>query len=103
MERGKVAPDPARQVRMRSESDGRLRFLSRDEYLRLSEIIFHDSPEQRSAFVVSVSTEMLWGKQFSLNWSQVDMGRKIIGLTQTKNRCARNVHLNSVGPEALQH
>ncbi len=102
MENGKVTSNPARLVRMRRENNARLRFLSRDEYTKLSEIILRSSPKQHPAFVVSVYTGMRWGEQFSLTWNQVDMRRKIIRLTQTKNGSARNVPLNSVSLEALQ-
>jgi len=58
-------------------------------------------PEQVSAFIVSVYTGMRWGEQFSLEWGQVDLKRKVIRLTKTKNGSARNVPLNSVALEAL--
>jgi len=103
MENGRVPSNPARLVRMRKEDHARLRFLNRDEYKKLSEIILRDSPKQHAAFVVSVYTGMRWGEQFSLTWSQVDLKRKIIRLTQAKNGSARNVPLNSAVLEALQH
>lgn len=103
MENGKVPSNPARLVRMRRENNARLRFLSRDEYKELSAVILRDNPKQHASFVVSVYTGMRWGEQFSLTWSQVDMRRKIIRLTQTKNGSARNVPLNSVTLTALQY
>jgi len=45
---------------------------------------------------------MRWGEQFSLEWSQVDLERKIIRLTKTKNGSARNVPLNAVALDALK-
>jgi integrase len=103
MENGKVTSNPARLVRMRRENNARLRFLSRDEYKELSAVILRDNPKQHASFVVSVYTGMRWGEQFSLAWNQVDMKRKIIRLTQTKNGSARNVPLNSVTLEALHN
>jgi len=102
MENGKVTSNPARLVRMRREDNARLRFLSRDEFESLSEIILRDSPKQHAAFVVSVYIGMRWGEQFSLRWSQVDLVRWVIRLTQTKNGSARNVPLNSISLETLQ-
>jgi integrase len=84
MENGRVTSNPARLVRVRREYNARLRFLSRDEYKKLSEIILHDNPRQHTAFVVSVYAGMRWGEQLSLTWSKVDMRWKIIRLTQTK-------------------
>jgi len=104
MENGKVETNPARLVRLRTENNARLRFLSRDEYTKLLGIVRRDHPEQVPAFIVSVYTGMRWGEQFSLEWGQVDLKRKVIRLTETKNGSARNVPLNSVALESLtQH
>ena len=101
-ENGKVSINPARLVRMRTENNARLRFLSRDEYKKVRAIIGRDNPEQVPAFIVSIYTGMRWGEQFSLIWEQVDLKRKMIRLTQTKNGSARNVPLNSVALDALK-
>ena len=101
-ENGKVSINPARLVRMRTENNARLRFLSRDEYKKVLAIIARDNPEQVPAFIVSIYTGMRWGEQFSLTWEQVDLKRKMIRLTQTKNGSARNVPLNSVALDALK-
>jgi integrase len=101
MENGKTTANPARLVRMRTEHNARMRFLSRDEYTKLLGIIERDNPEQVPAFIVSVYTGMRWGEQFSLEWGQVDLKRKVVRLTKTKNGSARNVPLNSVALEAL--
>lgn len=102
MENGRVSSNPARLIRMRRENNARLRFLSRDEYKTVSDIVLRDNAKQHPAFVLSVYTGMRWGEQFSLIWSQVDLKRKIIRLTQTKNGSARNVPLNSVALDALK-
>jgi len=101
MENGKTAVNPARLVRARTEHNARMRFLSRDEYKNLLGIIQRDNPEQVAAFAVSVYTGMRWGEQFSLTWEQVDLKRKMIRLTKTKNGSARNVPLNSIALDAL--
>ncbi len=101
MENGKVETNPARLVRLRTENNARLRFLSRDEYTKLLGIIQRDNPAQVPALIVSVYTGMRWGEQFSLTWEQVDLKRKVIRLTKTKNGSARNVPLNSIALEAL--
>lgn len=101
-ENGKVSINPARLVRMRTENNVRLRFLSREEFEKLLDIIKRDNAEQVPAFIVSVYTGMRWGEQYSLTWEQVDLKRKVIRLTKTKNGSARNVPLNSVALEALK-
>jgi integrase len=52
-------------------------------------------PEHLAEFVVSVHTGMRLGEQYSCTWSQVNLGRRTIELTKTKNGSARTVHLNS--------
>jgi integrase len=88
MENKKVDSNPARLVRLRPENNERLRFLSRGEYTKLLGIIRRDNPEQAPAFIVSVYTGMRWGEQFSLEWGQVNLKRKVIRLTETKNGSA---------------
>jgi integrase len=102
MENGKVQSNPARLVRMRKEQNARLRFLTREEYDKVVKVIKKKTPEQVAAFTVSIYTGMRWGEQFSLTWGQVDLERKMVRLTKTKNGSARNVPLNSVALEALK-
>jgi integrase len=99
---GKVAVNPARLVRQRKEGEGRLRFLSRDEYSRLYKVIAKRSPEHLAEFVVSVHTGMGLSEQYSCTWSQVHFDRRTIELTKTKNGSARPVHLNSDAVAALE-
>jgi integrase len=102
LENGKVTGNPARLVRLRTERNARLRFLSRDEYKQVLAIIEKQHPAQASAFTVSIYTGMRWGEQYTLTWGQVDFKRRVIRLSHTKNGSARNVPLNSVALKALQ-
>src|SRR5579863_52602 len=70
MENGKVTSNPARLVRLRKEDNARLRYLTREEYGKVLNIITRDNPEQALAFVVSVYTGMTFSEQFSLTWNQ---------------------------------
>ncbi len=102
MENGKVQINPARLVRRREENNARLRYLNKDEYNTLLKAIQQKYPDHVSAFVVSVYSGMRWGEQYSLTWSQVDLKRKVIRLTKTKNGSARNVPLNSIALDAME-
>jgi integrase len=99
---GKVAVNPARLVRQRKEGEGRLRFLSREEYDRLHAVIARRFPEHQAEFVVSVHTGMRLSEQYSCTWSQVHLDRRTIELTKTKNGSARTVHLNSDAMAAIE-
>lgn len=94
--------NPARQVRHRRESAGRLRFLSRDEYDTLHKAIAARFPEHLAEFIVSVNTGMRLSEQYSLIWGQVHIDRRTIYLTKTKNGSARTVHLNADAVAALK-
>ena len=99
---GKVAVNPARLVRQRKEGGGRLRFLRREEYDQLREVITKRFPEHLAEFVVSVHTGMRLGEQYFCTWSQVHPDRRTIELTKTKNGSARTVHLNSDAMAAIE-
>jgi integrase len=98
---GKVSVNP-RLVRQRKEGTGRLRFLSREEYDRLHKVITVRFPEHLAEFVVSVHTGMRLSEQYSCMWSQVDLERRTIELTKTKNGSARTVHLNADALRAIE-
>lgn len=107
MENGKVTVNPARLVRARKENNARLRYLTQDEYMRLLAVIRRDHSRQAPAFIVGTYTGMRWSEQFSLRWSQVDLSRQVIRLSETKDPTgqvqvrSRNVQLNSIALAAL--
>jgi len=102
MVNGKVNINPARLIHKRKEPTGRSRYLSRQEYLDLCEIIERDNPEQLPSFQVSVWTGMRFGNQFEITWGDVFFKKKIVDLTKTKNGHPYVVQLNHVALAALQ-
>ena len=102
MANGLVTVNPARMVRQRRENGARLRFLTRDEYKKLCDVIRQRCPEHLEEFVVSVHSGMRLGEQYSCYWSQVDLERRMIRLTETKNGSARTVHLDSDALTAIK-
>jgi integrase len=99
---GKVAVNPARQVRSKREGVGRLRYLTREEYERICKIIRERFPEHLAEFTLSVNTGMRLSEQYSITWGQVNLERRTIDLTKTKNGSARTVHLNADAVAALE-
>jgi site-specific recombinase XerC len=59
-------------------------------------------PEHLAEFIVSVHTDMRLSEQYSCTWSQVDLERRTIELTKTKNGSARTVHLNADALRAIE-
>ncbi|RRA49008.1 site-specific integrase [Acidipila sp. EB88] len=92
---GKVTSNPARLTRQRKPSTGRERFLSREEYNRLLQVIQELHPDHAPEFIISVHTGMRLSEQFSVTWGQVDLERKTVRLTDTKNGSNRTVRLDS--------
>jgi integrase len=94
--------NPARLVRQRKEPPERTRYLVEEEYTRLSKVIQNLYPEHLAEFVVSVHSGMRLTEQYTVTWSQVDLERKTIKLSKTKNGSARVVHLNADAVEAVE-
>jgi integrase len=102
MRNGKVTSNPARLVQQQRESTGRIRFLTREEYNRLCAVIHSRFPEHLAEFIFAINTGMRLTEQYSCTWSQVDMTRRAIDLTETKNGTARTIHLNADALAAIE-
>jgi integrase len=98
MANSKVKVNPARMVRQRREQGARLRFLSREEYNELGKVIQERCAQHLPEFIVSVHSGMRLSEQYSVTWSQTDLERGTIRLTDSKNGSARTVLLD---PDAL--
>lgn len=108
MANGKVKSNPARLVRQKKESAGRLRFLSRGEYEQIVEVVGEKYPQHINEFVISVHTGIRLSEQYTLVWKPgkhdgwIDLERGVVDLSKTKNGCPRVVPLNSVALEAAK-
>jgi integrase len=104
---GKVAVNPARLIRPLREDNARARFLTRDEFFVLLEIIRRDHSAQVPSFIVATYSAMRWSEQFNITWSQVDFDGCVIRDVVTKTNSLvkvrkRSVPLNSVTIAALK-
>jgi site-specific recombinase XerD len=102
MANGKEKSNPAKLVRARKESGGRVRYLLDEEETALRKAILERCPHHMAAFLVSIHTGMRLSEQFTLTWSQVDFKQRKIQLTETKNGSNRAVVLNKVAVAALE-
>jgi site-specific recombinase XerD len=91
---GDVSANPARLVDHRPEKNKRIRYLLSEEEDRLREVMAHTAPTQIAALHIALNTGMRKGEQFSLEWPQIDFGRKRIYLSETKNGSDREIPLN---------
>ena len=72
------------------ENDGRVRYLTREEY---DQLLANASPTLRAMIIVFVATGLRKEELLSLKWPQVDLIRKRIVLTMTKSGKPRVVPL----------
>lgn len=106
--RGLVDVNPAEDVPLKDPGNGIERFLSKDEEVRLREVIDRDiaacdperHPEMRKQaihrkieFEVSILSGMRRSEQYNLRWVDVDFDRLIMRLRMTKNGKPRNAFI----------
>jgi site-specific recombinase XerD len=109
MRAGKVSVNPARLIRRSKESLGRVRFLSYEEEAELRKAIADTFPgrirdECESAFLqldIALHTGMRTSEQFTATWDQVDLDRRFLYLSTTRNGTDRFVTLNSAAMQVL--
>ena len=101
-ENEKVDVNPAKNVRLRKEGDGRQRYFSHEEYQRLLKAVLDRFPEHTAELIVAVHTGMRLSEQYSCTWSQVFLDKREIRLHETKNGSSRKVQLNADAAEAIK-
>ncbi len=98
-----VRDNPFSRIRREKEADGRTRFLSSEERSRLLEACKESQNETLYLIVVlALSTGMRQSEVMTLTWRQVDLSRRAITLTKTKNGDTRVVPLVGVANKLLQ-
>lgn len=102
IENEKIDRNPAAGIRRKTEGNGRVRFLSDVEEIRLHSAIEHRFPEFLPHFLLSIHTGMRMGEQYSMRWNQVSFERRQVHLPKTKNGHPRTIPLNTVALKALQ-
>ena len=92
------------RIRMAPEPEGRLRFLSEDELVRLlaaCEAKASKSPVLLPIVTVAVNTGMRRGEVLGLVWERVDFARGVLRLEQTKSGGRREIPMNAAVDQAL--
>jgi len=90
----RIKINPARAVSMKTENNGRIRYLLPDEETRLRAAILEKCPEHLPAFVFALNTGLRAGEQFNIKWTDVDLNRKQLVVPLSKHGAARHVSLN---------
>ena len=102
MRNGRVDSNPARLVRQRKESSGRIRYLLDEEEDRLCKVIDELFPEHMPELTIAVGTGMRKSEQYGLISKRVDFKRKEVHLPKTKNGEARDVPMSAAVFAAFQ-
>ena len=98
-----IDDNPMRKVSKPKEPRGRVRFLSDDERERLLKSCRESSnADLYLAVVLALSTGARSTEMMSMRWPQVDMGRKMITLHETKNGEIRALPLVGHAFELMQ-
>jgi integrase len=98
----KIERNPAARIRRKAEGNGRVRFLSDEEEVRLRTAMKRRIPEFLPHLLLSIHTGMRMSEQYSLCWNQVDWERQQIHLSKTKNGDPRTLPVNVVALCALR-
>jgi integrase len=89
-------------VKTRTENNGRIRFLSKEEETRLRQQIVEKHSEHLPEFDVALHTGMRRSEQYGLAWDCVDFEKRILTIPRSKHGGTRNVFLNDTALAALQ-
>ena len=82
------------------EPRGRIRFLSDEEISRLLKAAEKDTV-MHSAIKVACMTGLRLSEMLRLRWQDIDLGKGVATIHETKNEQRRAVHLNAAAVEAL--
>ncbi|HTM88400.1 MAG TPA: site-specific integrase, partial [Terriglobales bacterium] len=99
MKNGKLTANPARLVKHRQENNGRIRFLSAEEEMKLRAAIRRRHVPE---FEIAINTGMRLSEQYTLERVNVSLERKSVTVQQSKNGTARHIPLNARALAALK-
>jgi integrase len=118
IENGKVQANPAKLLKRRKVSGGRMRFLNqfgpletevdylkplKTEEQRLRAVIRHDFPEHMEELNIAIQTGMRRSEQYErIDWSSVDLSRKDLYISNSKNGQGRHIPLNAEARAAFE-
>jgi integrase len=93
---------PTSRVKKPKVDNRRLRFLTREEAARLLDKLAETSQDVHDMALLSLHTGMRAGEIFSLTWQDVDTGRGILTLRNTKNGRTRPAFLTPQASAMLE-
>jgi integrase len=99
IEWGYVKQNPTKPVKLLKEPPGRLRYLTAEELTHLLETC---APHLKPIVLTAVHTGMRRQEILSLRWADVDVRKRTITLTKTKNNERRMIPMNAQLAEVIR-
>jgi integrase len=93
-----VGANPVKQIKLLKENNKRLRFLEREEIIRL---LANCQKHLKPIVIIALNTGMRRGEILGLKWRDIDIRRGIIYLYNTKNGEKRELPINEQVKTAL--
>lgn len=97
----KVRENPARLIRHKTENNGRVRFLSREEETNLRKAILDKFPEHLAELDLALHTGLRLSEQYRARWGDVDFERRLLTVPLDKGGKTSHVRLNAHALHAL--
>ena len=98
---GKAKENPARFVSHKTENNGRVRFLSREEEENLRQVIRQKSPEHEPELDLALNTGLRLSEQYKAPWTNVDFERRVLTVPLDKGGQTSHAPLNEAAMRAL--
>lgn len=98
---GKVKGNPARLVSHKTENNGRVRFLSREEEENLRIAIRQKFPEHEAELDLALNTGLRQSEQYKASWTNVDFERRVLTIPLDKGGRTSHAPLNEAAMRAL--
>jgi integrase len=78
VDNGKITSNPASRIKRKPEDNEVIRYLTKEEEMRLEAVIKEHWPHYLEAFLISIHTGMRSSAQFNLTWRDVSLERRQI-------------------------
>jgi len=101
IESGKVKENPARLVKHRLANNARVRWLSGEEETHLRAYIKATCSEHLPELDLALHSGLRRGEMYGLAWENVNVPRRVLTISRSKNGETRHVPLNSAALAAL--
>ena len=98
-----LTENPLRNIKRYKEANHKIRYLTKEEEIRLYQQIDEYAPHIKSLVTTALQTGMRRGEIFNLKWSNIDFDYGFIELLETKSGKSRKIPLSKTMLELLNN